>query len=60
MISRNQNDIDDTTKNREEYNNMYAKVKLCIDKAVLAVNESKDILVYIGQGEGETKWKGWS
>ena len=34
--------------------------KLCIDKAALVVKFNKQILVYNGQGEGDTKWKGWS
>ena len=33
---------------------------MCIDKAPLEVKANKDILEYKGQGEGETKWKGWS
>lgn len=28
--------------------------------AVCVVKDNKDKLVKIGQGEGETKWKGWS
>ena len=35
-------------------------MKLCIAKAALDVNTNKDILVYNGQREGDTKWKGWS
>ena len=35
-------------------------LKLCIDNAPLVVNINKEILVYNGQGEGDTKWKGWS
>ena len=35
-------------------------MKLCIAKAALDVKTNKDILVYNGQREGDTKWKGWS
>ena len=34
--------------------------KLCIDSAALVVKLNKQILVYNGQGEGDTKWNGWS
>jgi hypothetical protein len=40
------------------YTNMYPFSKLCIDKAALKVKQPKGILVYKGQGEGETRWKG--
>ena len=32
----------------------------CIDNAAFTVNVNNDILVYKGQGEGDTRWKGWS
>lgn len=32
----------------------------CIDSAALTVKLNKDKLVYNGQGDGDTKWKGWS
>ena len=35
-------------------------LKLCIDNAALVVKFNKQILVYNGQGDGLTKWKGWS
>jgi len=31
-----------------------------IDKTNVVVKVSKDILVLIGQGEGDTRWKGWA
>jgi hypothetical protein len=34
---------------------MYPFSKLCIDKAAVIAKEPNDILVYKGQGEGETK-----
>lgn len=39
---------------------IYALLKLCIDNAVLVAKFNKLTLVYKGQGDGDTKWKGWS
>jgi hypothetical protein len=36
-----------------------APAKLCIDNAPVVVKDHKLILVFNGQGEGDTKWKGW-
>ena len=33
---------------------------MCIDKAPLEAKTNKDILEQKGQGDGETKWNGWS
>lgn len=33
-------------------------VKVCIARIVLDVMANKEALVYKGQGEGDTKWKG--
>jgi hypothetical protein len=54
-MSLNQKDIELTNKNKAKYTKIYALEKLCIDKAVLVVNENREILVYKGQGEGDTK-----
>lgn len=35
------------------------KLNPCINKTVEVVRINKEILVYKGQGEGDTKWKGW-
>ena len=35
-------------------------LKLCIDNAALVVTFNIHILVYKGQGDGDTRWKGWS
>lgn len=35
-------------------------LKLCIDNAPLVAKLNKDTLVNKGQGEGVTKWNGWS
>ena len=32
----------------------------CIDNAPFTVTVNKAILVYSGQGDGDTKWNGWS
>lgn len=39
---------------------MYALLNKCIDKAEFTVKTNKEILVYNGQGDGDTKWNGWS
>ena len=39
---------------------MYEEWKLCIDNAALVVNTNNAVLVFTGQGDGDTKWKGWS
>ena len=42
-------------------NHIYpALLKLCIDKTPEVVRVNKAILVNKGQGDGETKWKGWA
>ena len=33
--------------------------KPCIKQTVDVVNINNDILVYNGQGDGDTKWNGW-
>ena len=32
----------------------------CIDNAAFIVKTNKEILVYNGQGDGDTRWNGWS
>jgi hypothetical protein len=34
--------------------------KLCIDNTVEVVKHNRFILVVKGQGDGETRWKGWA
>jgi hypothetical protein len=60
IISLNHKDIEITTNIIDIYNNIYVLWKLCRLNAVLVVRLNKAILVYKGQGEGDTKWKGWS
>ena len=38
---------------------MYKFLNICKLNAPVIVNAPIHILVSIGQGEGETKWKGW-
>ena len=38
---------------------MYIFLNICKLNAPVIVNAPIHILVNIGQGEGETKWKGW-
>jgi hypothetical protein len=35
-----------------------AWLKPCIDNTPVVVKVNRDIEVYIGQGEGDTRWKG--
>ena len=42
------------------YRKSCAKEKLCIVKTPDVVRAKRDIHVKIGQGEGETRWKGWA
>ena len=58
-MSRNQNDIENTTINKAKNNTLYELLKLCIDNAPLRVKLNRLKLVQKGQGEGDTKWKGW-
>jgi len=60
MTSLNQNDIEETTKIKAKVKKYSAWLNPCIDNTPLVVNVNKDILVYRGQGEGDTKWKGWA
>jgi len=60
IISLNQKNIENITPIIPKYNILCKKEKLCIDRAVLIVTTNKNIDVLKGQGEGDTKWKGWS
>ena len=39
---------------------MFAPLKACIVNTPLVVKVNSAIQVNIGQGEGDTKWKGWA
>jgi len=58
IISLNQNDIEDINVIKANVRKIYALEKPCIVKTPVVVKVNKLIQVYIGQGEGETKWKG--
>lgn len=60
ITSLNQNDMDKITSNKAMYRKSCAKEKPCIVKTPDVVRAKRDIHVKIGQGEGETRWKGWA
>jgi len=60
IISRNQNDIDNTNVNKANVKKYFAFTNPWKDRTADVVRVNKLILVYNGQGEGETKWKGWA
>ena len=45
----------DTKSIKAKYNKQWLLLKLCIDKAAILVKFNKEILVYKGQGDGDTK-----
>ena len=60
ITSRHQNDIEITTDTKANIKNVFALLKPCIVKTPVVVNVNNEILVNIGQGDGDTKWKGWA
>jgi len=60
IISLNHNDIDDINVNRANIKKYSALLNEWKDKTLEVVSVNKLILVYMGQGEGETRWKGWA
>ncbi len=60
IISRNQNDIDNTKVKKANVRKYSELLNPWKDKTPEVVRVNKLILVYNGQGEGETKWKGWA
>lgn len=58
ITSRHQKDIDNITKKKAGNIKLLALVKPCITNTPLVVKFNKAIEVSIGQGDGETKWKG--
>lgn len=57
-MSLNHKAIDAITVNKAIKKNIQLLLKRCIDNAPFTVKLNKDILVYKGHGEGDTKWKG--
>lgn len=60
IMSRNQNDIDNTKHKALNVNIYSALEKPWNDNTADVVRLNKLIDVYKGHGEGETKWKGWA
>ena len=60
IISRNQKDIDKITHVNDKNKNNPALLNKWNDNTPEVVRENRLILVYNGQGEGDTKWKGWA
>jgi hypothetical protein len=60
IISLNHNDMDEINVNRANIKKYCALLNEWKDKTLEVVSVNKLILVYMGQGEGETRWKGWA
>lgn len=60
VTSLNHKPIEYTTDMKDVYNTLKTIEKLWKVKTALNVRVNRDILVYKGQGLGETKWKGWA
>ena len=58
MISLNQNPIDKIKQVKAKKTKKFALRKLCIVKTPVVVKLSKDMDVFNGHGEGDTRWKG--
>jgi len=58
ITSLNQKDIDNTKFKNAKNKKYSALLNPCIDKTPIVVKLSNEILVFNGQGDGETKWKG--
>jgi len=57
-MSLNQKDIENIKDRRAQAQSICALGKTCIVNTPEEVKDNKEIQVNIGQGEGETKWKG--
>jgi len=55
ITSLNQNDIEEITNRKANVKKYSAWLKPCIDNTPLVVKVNREILLYIGQGEGLTK-----
>jgi hypothetical protein len=58
ITSRHQKDIERTTNAKADIKKNSPLVKACIVDTPLVVKVNSAIDVYIGQGDGDTKWKG--
>ena len=59
IMSLNHKDIDNIKQNKARYIKNCANIKLLKVNTALKVKFNKHMLVFKGQGDGETKWKGW-
>ena len=59
ITSRHHNPIDNTRVNKARNKKGIALLNICIDRTVLEVKVKRAAEVKIGQGEGDTRWKGW-
>jgi hypothetical protein len=60
ITSRHQKDIDKIRDTKAEAKKSFALLKPCIVNTPVVVKVSNAILVNKGQGDGDTKWKGWA
>ena len=60
IISLNQRDMEDISSNKANVSITKTKGNPCIVKTPEQVSVKRERQVSIGQGEGETKWKGWA
>jgi len=60
ITSRHQNDIERISNTKADIKKYSALIKPCIVNTPLVVKVNNAVEVYIGQGDGETKWKGWA
>jgi hypothetical protein len=58
ITSRHHNDIDNTNVIKAKVKKLPALLNPCIVNTVLVVKVNKAAEVYIGQGDGDTRWKG--
>jgi len=58
ITSRHQKDIDRTRDKKAVIKNWDELLKPCIVNTPLVVKANKDIQQYMGQGDGDTRWKG--
>lgn len=59
ITSRHHKAMDKTTVTKADIKNVLAWVNECIVNTPLVVKVNNAIDVYNGQGDGDTKWKGW-
>ena len=60
IISLNQNDIEEIKDIKAKIKKYFALLNPCIVKTPDVVKVNKETQVKIGQGDGDTKWKGWA